>query len=312
LDEVKEFVMAHARIQSTPRPGAARRRGAVSVLAMILLVLFGSLVSAMAIASKSNLRSAATHMHVIRAHGAAETGLAIAGARLEEAANRFVIGHSDIDGTFGWDFWRGNLSGYGTVSVMSAPSGYAEGGLPSGISDALINNHAADVNIIDSISVAVPQVSNAPAGVDPLEYKSTEWLVTPAVPVWEASGDATEAFQITYAPLANGTDIRVIVTGYALGYTGSTRDLDDNPNPITRTVMQDFRFAKRVNHAIVSPTRIMIGKNVLIDGDLGAAYDQVDEINGDPLIINSDFYGMDPVLDAKLDDLYTAIAACNV
>ena len=304
--------MAQARKHDTRRPENTRRRGAVSVLAMILLSLFGSLVAAMAIASKSNLRTAATHMHVIRAQGAAETGLAIASARLEESAHRFIIAYSDIDGAFGWDFWRGNLSGYGTVNVVNAPSGYFEQGMPSGIMEALVSHHSADLNILDSIGLAVPTVSNAPAGADPLVYKSTEWLITPPVPVWEPSDDATEAFQITYAPLANGIDIRVIVTGFALGYTSSTRDVNGSPNPITRTVMQDFRITKRVNHAIISPTRIMIGKNVMIEGDLGAAFDQVTETNGDPLIINSDFYGMDSVLDAKLDDLFAAIAAFDV
>ena len=55
------------------------RRGVVSVLAMMILVLFGSLSVAMAIASQGNLRTASTHLHVLRAMGAseAEAGSAI-------------------------------------------------------------------------------------------------------------------------------------------------------------------------------------------------------------------------------------------
>ncbi len=99
--------------------------------------------------------------------------------------------------------------------------------------------------------------------------------------------------------------MRVIVTGYDFGYQRSGQ-------PITRTVMQDFRLVKRVNQAIISPSRIMIGKNVMISGDLGARYTDVARPNGDPLIIRSDFYGLSPALDAKLDALYAAIETSDV
>jgi len=294
------------------KPNAARRRGAVSVLAMILLILFGSLVAAMAISSKGNIRTAATHIHVVKAMGAAETGLAVAEARLSEAANRFIVAHSDIDGTFGWDLWRGNLTGYGAVTVTAPPSGYVETNSPAGLGQALLNNHAADANIDTSQGVAAPQFVAAPAGVDPLEYKLTDWLVTPAVPVAGPAGSAPEMFQITYAPLANGTDIRAIVTGIDTAYAGTARDAADNPRPITRTIMKDFRFVKRVNHAIISPSRVLIGKNVMVEGNLGAAYDDVTEVNGDPMVLHSDFYGMDATLDAKYDDFFAALAAADV
>ena len=52
------------------------RRGVASVLAMMFVVLFGSLAVAMAIVSKGNLRTAQTNLHVIRAMGAADTGVA--------------------------------------------------------------------------------------------------------------------------------------------------------------------------------------------------------------------------------------------
>jgi hypothetical protein len=76
------------------------------------------------------------------------------------------------------------------------------------------------------------------------------------------------AFQITYAPLANGTDVRIIVDRLRLCQDHG------RAAPITRTIMQDFRIVKRVNHAIVSNSRIMIGKNVHIVGDLGARFDR--------------------------------------
>ena len=294
------------------KANAARRRGAVSVLAMILLILFGSLVAAMAIASKGNIRTAATHIHVVKAMGAAETGLAVAESRLSEAAGRFIVAHSDIDGTFGWDLWRGNLTGYGSVNVIAPPSGYSETNSPAGLGQALLNNHAADTNIDASQGVDEPQFVAAPVSVDPLEYKLTDWLVTPAIPVADASGTARELFQITYAPLANGTDIRVIVTGIDTGYSSTTRDAAETPRPITRTVMKDYRFVKRVDHAIISPSKVMIGKNVMIEGNLGATYQDVTQVNGDPMILHSDFYGMDATLDAKYDDFFAALLSSDV
>ena len=41
------------------------RRGVASVLAMMFLIIFGSLVAAMAIASQGNVRTAATHQAVV-------------------------------------------------------------------------------------------------------------------------------------------------------------------------------------------------------------------------------------------------------
>ncbi|MEO0717034.1 MAG: hypothetical protein AAFY58_08595, partial [Planctomycetota bacterium] len=85
----------------------ASRRGVVSVLAMMLLILFGSLVTAMAISSKGNIRAAATQLHVNRALAAAETGLDMAMARLEESAGLFVVSRGTIDSDLGWRLWTG-------------------------------------------------------------------------------------------------------------------------------------------------------------------------------------------------------------
>src|SRR5690349_11187582 len=102
------------------RAGAAppSRRGVAAVLSMMFLILFGSLAAAMAIATKGNLTTAATHLRVLRAQGAAETGLGVALSRLKAAANRFVVAESNVDATFGQALWEGNLSGIGTYSIL--------------------------------------------------------------------------------------------------------------------------------------------------------------------------------------------------
>src|SRR5436190_2065948 len=87
------------------------RRAVVSVLSMMFLILFGSLAAAMAIMSRGNIITAATHQHVSRALGAAETGLAVATARLQEATERFVVAKGIVDSAYGQRLWTGNFSG---------------------------------------------------------------------------------------------------------------------------------------------------------------------------------------------------------
>src|SRR4249920_3618339 len=104
------MVQRTATQRNTPRSrplSAARRRGVVSVVSMMFLILFGSLAAAMAIMSKGNIITAATHQHVVRALGAAETGLGIAQQRMAEAAARFVVSRGSVDSTFGQKLWSG-------------------------------------------------------------------------------------------------------------------------------------------------------------------------------------------------------------
>ncbi|MFN9974953.1 MAG: hypothetical protein ACK58T_34185, partial [Phycisphaerae bacterium] len=117
--------------QASGRTTSTRERGVASILAMMFLIIFGSLAAAMAISSRGNIRTASTHVHVVRALGAAETGLQIASARLQEAAQRFIISKSNITGTLASQMWEGNMSGAGTVQVRTPLSSYPESSTPS-------------------------------------------------------------------------------------------------------------------------------------------------------------------------------------
>ena len=306
----------------------ARRRAVVSVLAMMFLVLFGSLALAMAIVSKGNLRTASTQLYVTRALGAAETGLAVAKRRLEEASARFVIEKGEMDAGFARRLWRGDLTvenwedrvrapanaaaaaADGRVFVKANPSGYRENGRPVGLLDALRAAHNAEANRVSlagavTAATATPVPSGMPAG----EYSGDNWLVTAPVAIEAASSDGRTAngvYQVTYAPLANGTDIRVIVTAYSdVSPNGSTYMYGSTATapsrPLTRTIQQDFRVTKRHKHAIVSPSRVVIGKDVLVDGPVGIAYTDVGFTNGEPLVMKSDFRGLEPGLDTLLN-----------
>lgn len=290
-----------------------RRRGVVSVLAMMFLVLFGSLGLAMAITSQGNLRTAATQLQVNRALAAAETGLDVARARLEEATARFIVARGNVDQSFGTKLWAGTLtSGDGVVNVRPPTGGYSEFTSPAGIIQALRNAHSADQNVVVFAgATAQPTITDAPTGADRNAYLTSNWLVTPPIGIDAPAANNPAAFQITYAPLANGTDIRVIVTGFSSVGSNGTNFLyaydGQTQRPLSRTIQQDFRIAKRHRHAIVSPSRVLIGKNVQITGNMGINYDQTGFTNGEPTVIKSDFFGLDPILDTKLNQFYAGV-----
>lgn len=277
---------------------------------MMFLILFGSLAAAMAIASQGNVRTSATHLHVLRAMGAAETGLLIGQATLEEAVASFVVDRGKIDEAFGKALWSGSLSGFGEIEVLPL----RDGTVPVNVSDAVIQIHLRDHNTVSTNGTTSPAIGSAPSGVSASEYRLDGWVVTPAVGLDEqpntngltpAEDAIGTAYQITYAPLANGTDVRVIVTGYDFAHR-------TNGVPLTRTITQDFRMVKRVSQAVVSPNRIMIGKNVLITGALGSTYEDVQEENGNPVTLKSDFRGLHTELDQKIDIFISKLSQYDV
>ncbi len=289
---------------------SAHRRGIASVLAMMFLVLFGSLIAAMAVSSTGNIRTANMHLHVMRAMSAAETGLAIAEHRLNEASSRFIVAESDMDTTLSWALWTGNGTDIGVHQVLPPTMGYSEAGLPTGISQALVNIHAADVNFITGLGyLELPEIQAAPGGVDSSVYASTNWVNTPAVMIddWDqvTMNSPPPAFQIRYAPLVGGQYVRVIVEGIVY-------DLQRNSQPIRRTIIRDFQITKAVDQAILAHSKILIGKNVSIEGDLGTRYDEVSFNFGDPIVMRSDFHGLDPDLDTKIEDFWASLTAADV
>jgi hypothetical protein len=304
--------------------GALRsRRGIASVLAMMFLVMFSSLAVAMAVASQGNLRTASTHLHVLRAMGAAETGMAVAERRLTDAVARFVIERGRVDESLGRRLWDGSYgAGDGIVNIRPSADGRPDVSQTRSIADALVNSHMTDANLVTVTGFPFQADIFTPSGdIDTDELGADNWVRTGLTGI-DASvadeGAKPAAYQITYIPLANGTDVRVIVTGYSsIGTTGSTYGYraaagSQQSRPVTRTIQQDYRIVKRPAHAMLSPSRIMIGKNVMINGNLGARYDDVDQNNGHPITMRSDFFGLDPALDARLDRLFQALAAGDV
>lgn len=304
------------------RAALKTRRGVASVLAMMFLVMFSSLAVAMAIASQGNIRTAQTHLHVTRALSAAETGMAVAQQKITLAASRFIIEKGSVSPALGAKIWSGAFtSGDGRVTVSASPDGRIDSVQTRGLADALINAHSGDANIVAASGFPTAVGTFTPSSVDTSVYSSGLWVRTPVMAIdadATASGTRPAAYQISYAPLANGTDVRIIVTGYSsLGVSGSSyhwgsRAGSTAAHPVTRIIRQDFRVVKRPSHAMLSPSRIMIGKNVNVTGNLGARYTDVSRVNGDPIQTKSDFKKLNSSLDAKLDRLYAGIRQYDV
>ncbi|MCA9298277.1 MAG: hypothetical protein KDA28_04380, partial [Phycisphaerales bacterium] len=257
------------------------RRGVVAVLAMMFLVLFGSLSVAMAVVTQGNLRTAASHIRVVSSLGAVDTGIEIASARLQEAASRFVVAKGHIDADYAEDLWDGSYGASPAVTILPAPFGRAGQITVNSLRTAIIDAHLAhDSNDLITDDSNVPLAINIPDAPD-------GWIVTDPIGIERApNGLIVTAAQISYLPPDDQGRILVIVTGYNYD---TIRD-----QWVTRTAQQYFDIVKPVKQAIVAPTRIMLGQNVQVNGPLGAALDNddLDAIDGPPLVMRSDFYGL--------------------
>jgi len=259
---------------------AARERGVTGVLSMMFLVMFASLAAAMAIVSQGNLQTAHTQMRVNQALSATDTGLDIAGARLVEASRQFRIEKGEVDPDYAMALWEGSY--LQTDGAVLDPVGDTR---DDGLIDVLADMHAGDVTT--SIS----------ADFTPL----SDWLETNPIVLETAGADPSVAVGLTYIPLPDEGAVRVLATGYARDFASGRW--------VRRSAQQDFRIFKRVDNAILGPAKIMLGKNVQVNGPLGARFTGVQHVNGDPLVVESDFEGLEDQLNEKIADFRAAVVA---
>jgi hypothetical protein len=268
------------RARRARRRGPARERGVTGVLSMMFLVMFASLAAAMAVVSQGNLQTAHTQMRVNQALSATDTGLEIAAARLAEASRQFRIEKGEVTPDYALQLWNGTY--VQTDGAVLDPDGDTRS---DGLIDVLADMHASDVTT--SITTDYTPLS--------------DWLATNPIVLETAGPDPAVAVGITYIPLPSEGAVRVVSTGYALDFASERW--------VRRTAQQDFRIFKRVDHAILGPAKIMIGKNVQVNGPLGARFTGVNFVNGDPLVMESDFEGLDNTLDDKIADFRDAVIA---
>ncbi len=252
---------------------------------MMFLVIFGSLASVMAVVAQGNLRTAQAHLEVNRALSAAETGLAMSTQILEFAANRFIIEKGVIDTDYGSDLWNGTWDeDLGAVEIQP-PDGFIEETPATSLKSAVLNAHVAYEHTV----TLQPSDEDLPA-ID----QNNRVLARP-IPVIDSDTDLT--FQLIYELLDDGRYVRVTSIG---------RD-----GELSRTLQQDYQIVKQLDAAIIAPSRIMIGKNVHIQGPIGSRYgqnpDDLTEENGHPLVLRSDFRHLNDTLDSWIDLLEDAI-----
>lgn len=289
-------------------PRAPRERGAAALLAMMFLVIFGSLAAAMAIVSQGNLHTAETHIKVNRSLAASETGMRLMIYRLSDASSTVMTRSGAI--------YDPSDSDYITTLTASDLAGDTSG-MPTdvllGKADA-IWNEVADVLVaslggefhnqqepyIDSDGV----VHVGPIAVGPNEPSFTATF-TPH-PIAGEDYDSDYYQRPPYSDMGvseltplDARFVRVTVTAYdgAVGHR------------VYRSLSMDFQITRRINYAVLSRSRIMIGQNVMVEGRVGSTFTDTDLTHGHPIQVMSDFRGLDAGLDSDLDALLGSLIA---
>ena len=252
------------------------RNGWATVPALLMLTVIASISAGMASVSWTNVRSAQAMIGIAKAQSAAESGLSFGSIRLLDEVNRFVIDRGVIDAALAEKLWKGTwTSADGIINVspgngyiVSSPSGL---GIVHCLQDVFeqIDTHWIEITSADAI---LPTLSNSDSILDvkPIAVDSTEETF----------------FRLQYELQQNSTRILVKSTGEYLG--------------ISRTISLEFDLDKRIDYALVAMSRVMLGRNVIVEGPIGTRYGtDSGELNsgfGVPLVMRSDFSGIDPLL----------------
>ena len=265
----------------------SRRRGAVILIAMLFLVIFGSLAAAMSIVARTNLRTSTTYEAVNRSLSASETGLKFASHRLDLIAANITTTSGTIDQALSDQIW------------------------PT-LRDAIIADLGNDAHNLDNVQlvgqqivlgrVAVSGQANAPTfrvtlERHPLAGEDYDAAFYQRAPYNESGG--TNRFTSDGEPVSSTNTI----AGWWLRV--ESRGEDDG---FGRTIQMDYRMDKKVRFAILSRNRVMIGRNVMIRGAIGSQFTHTGYQHGHPVQIRDNFHGLDSQLDGWLDALTTYLA----
>ena len=252
-----------------------RQRGAAAVLAMMFLVIFSSLATAMAIVSQGNLTTADSSLKINRSLAASETGMRFMVYRLNEVTQDIKTRVGEIDSSTAATLWgevRTDLR-----DILASDFQYQQGNTPYVDGNALI---------VPEISVGPNQPTfSATFRPHPLADENYDDVVYQRPPYSDMSPPVSNA-----DPL-DSRWVRVTVTA-ADGPSGQE---------IYRSISMDFKIEKKLRFALLSRSRVMIGRNVMIEGPIGSTFMETDLENGHPIQMESDFVGLDAALDSDLE-----------
>jgi len=252
-----------------------KRFGWATVPALLMITVIASITAGMASVSWTNVRSAKAMIAIAKAQSAAESGLSFGSVRLLDEVNRYVIDRGVIDSDLAEKLWRGTWTpSDGQITVAPAPNYVV--GAPTGV--GIINTLQDVFEQIDLHSIELTAEDALLPTIDAdfkLELKPIA-----------LDGIGESYFRLSYELLNNDTRILVTSVGEADG--------------ISRTISLEFNLDKRIDYALVAMSRVMLGRNVIVEGPLGTRYGiGTDELNGTfgiPLVMRSDFYGIDPAM----------------
>ncbi len=279
-------------MDSTKIKRTCKRNGWATVPALLMITVIASITAGMASVSWTNVRSARAMIAIAKAHSAAESGLSFGSIRLLDEVNRYIIDRGVIDSDLAEKLWRGTwTSSDGQITVAPASNYVVSSPTGSGIVHSLqdvfeqIDTHWIEVTDEDLLLPTIDK--NYSLDVKPIALDVTE----------------ESFFRLSYTLVKNDTRILVTSVGEADG--------------ISRTISMEFDLDKRIDYALVAMSRVMVGRNVIVEGPLGTRYGiGVSELNamfGVPLVMRSDFYGIDSaILDGDISTFEGLVLANDV
>ncbi len=258
---------------------------------MMFLVIFGSLAAAMAIVAQGNLATADSSMKINRSLAAAETGLHFMVYRVNQITANVQTRDGEITSANAgplWDQVRAGLIASLSMETHNLTEPYEciwpQIDMPVSGGKSL---HVGPMGIGPGAPTFTATFTPHPIAGE--NYDSSYYQRSPYVDLTPVVSNAT--------PL-DGTWVRVRIEAF------------DGPinHRVTRAVQLDFQLEKKIRYAILSRSRVMIGRNVMIEGPIGSRYNETHLTHGHPIQMLSDFGGLDTALDANLTLLKNTLA----
>lgn len=254
--------------------------GVAAVLAMMFMVIFSSLAAAMAIVAQVNLSTADSHLKVNRVLSAVETGMQFVMFRLNRATGNVLTTDGLIDEKNAVILWET------TKSILLAD---LQNELHN-LGEPVQNGKVLQIGPI-SLGAGYPAFTAGftPHPIPSEDYDGIYYDREPYITMGVSNVNPMDA-----------TWVRVRVEAID-GPTG---------HEVTRGIEMDFKIDKKIRFAILSKSRVMIGRHVMIEGAVGSRFTDTHLTNGHPLQMVSDFRGLHARLDQDLDML-TGILITN-
>lgn len=303
------------------RRTAPRERGAAVLLAMMFLVIFASLATAMAIVAQGNLRTADSHLKLNRALAAADTGMRFTifkiHAALVNGGSEFTVLQGEVDTDLAKTLWAKLRD---AIALDAEDDGHNINGAngatvdeygaltlgPIAVGSFNPNDASAELGsipIFKAVLMQHPIPSDLPED-HPLHDHSYDSKYYRRPPYDGTKPDSGIVSAVSASQPLDERWVRVkiiAVDGPADPDTGDAIVTDSGTRAVSRSISMDFRIDKRVRAAILSKSRVMIGKNVMIEGRIGSQFLETNLEDGHPVQMESDFRELASALDDTLD-----------